>query len=170
MQDKCQCVVLQKSIFRKRKYMTDIKVFAVGMPVARHPPHRSQRAGLPHWAPALGHDAEALLRVRMRDANCWYPPAHVTLHALPGDGSLLAPSREASLPTPRDLLLKPLQRFDIERHAIIAIMAQQHRAQPSALHGDGLVPSPSQLDFDLGHFDTKPLRHGPPLHPELASS
>ena len=23
---------------------------AVGMPVARHPPHRSQRAGLPHWA------------------------------------------------------------------------------------------------------------------------
>ena len=106
----------------------------------------------------------------MIDADCWYPPAHVTLHALPGDGSLLAPSREASLPTPRDLLLKPLQRFDIERHAIIAIMAQQHRAQPRALHGDGLVPSPSQLDFDLGHFDTKSLRHSPPLHPELASS
>ena len=27
---------------------------AVGTPVARRPPHRSQRAGLPHWAPASG--------------------------------------------------------------------------------------------------------------------
>ena len=27
---------------------------AVGMPVARHPPHRSRRAGLPHRAPASG--------------------------------------------------------------------------------------------------------------------
>ncbi len=26
-------------------------IIAVGMPVARHPPHRSQRALLMHWAP-----------------------------------------------------------------------------------------------------------------------
>ena len=30
------------------------KIVAVGMPVARHPPHRSRRAGLPHRAPASG--------------------------------------------------------------------------------------------------------------------
>ena len=32
------------------------KIFsvAVGMPVSRHPPHRSRRAGLPHRAPASG--------------------------------------------------------------------------------------------------------------------
>jgi len=30
------------------------------MPVTRHPPHRSQRAELPHWAPALGINAQTL--------------------------------------------------------------------------------------------------------------
>ena len=30
------------------------RVVAVGTPVARSPPHRSQRAELPHWAPAAG--------------------------------------------------------------------------------------------------------------------
>ena len=30
---------------------------AVGIPVARYPPHRSVRAELPHTAPASGHDA-----------------------------------------------------------------------------------------------------------------
>jgi hypothetical protein len=29
---------------------------AVGMRVAPHPPHRSQRAELPHWAPTSGSD------------------------------------------------------------------------------------------------------------------
>jgi hypothetical protein len=33
---------------------------AVGMLVTKHPPHRSQRADFPHWAPASGNDAEAL--------------------------------------------------------------------------------------------------------------
>jgi len=31
--------------------------FAVGTPVSRRPPRRSQRAALPHWAPALGQRA-----------------------------------------------------------------------------------------------------------------
>jgi hypothetical protein len=33
---------------------------AVGTPVARRPPHRSQRALLTHWAPALGKNAKPL--------------------------------------------------------------------------------------------------------------
>ena len=33
---------------------------AVGMPVARHPPHRSVRAELPHTAPTLDDGADAL--------------------------------------------------------------------------------------------------------------
>src|SRR6056297_1775255 len=31
------------------------------MPVTRHPPHRSQHAELPHWAPASGNDAQTVL-------------------------------------------------------------------------------------------------------------
>ena len=34
--------------------------FAVGTPVTRRPPHRSQRAELPHWAPTSGNDAQTL--------------------------------------------------------------------------------------------------------------
>jgi hypothetical protein len=35
---------------------------AVGTVIAHRPPHRSQRAALPHWAPALGQDAEPHIR------------------------------------------------------------------------------------------------------------
>ena len=43
----------------KRQSMSLIP-FAVGTPVTRRPPHRSQRAGLPHWAPTSGCDAQTL--------------------------------------------------------------------------------------------------------------
>ena len=35
--------------------------FAVGTALTSRPPHRSQRAELPHWAPTSGDDAQALL-------------------------------------------------------------------------------------------------------------
>ena len=38
---------------------------AVGTPVARRPPRRSQRAELPHWAPTSGGDAQALFGIGM---------------------------------------------------------------------------------------------------------
>ena len=34
--------------------LNGIKSVAVGMPVTRHPPHRSQHALLMHWAPTSG--------------------------------------------------------------------------------------------------------------------
>ena len=40
---------------------------AVGTAVASRPPHRSQRAGLPHWAPALGAGGESLLGPGMQN-------------------------------------------------------------------------------------------------------
>ena len=40
---------------------------AVGTPVTRRPPHRSQRALLTHWAPASGPDVKALGRPGMLD-------------------------------------------------------------------------------------------------------
>ena len=43
-----------------RRRVDDIlkNMVAVGMPVTRHPPRRSQRALLTHWAPASGIDAQ----------------------------------------------------------------------------------------------------------------
>ena len=42
---------------------------AVGTALAGGPPHRSQRAGLPHWAPALGFGVKPHVRVRVHDAD-----------------------------------------------------------------------------------------------------
>jgi hypothetical protein len=66
-------------------------VFAVGTPVTRRPPHRSQRAALPHWAPALGPHAKTLVRIRMTDAGYREPCMHVAAHARPADVAFLTP-------------------------------------------------------------------------------
>ena len=47
---------------------------AVGTALAGGPPHRSQRAGLPHWAPASGSGSEAHGREGMPHAGWWEPP------------------------------------------------------------------------------------------------
>jgi|RhiMetdeSRZDD1v2_1073273.scaffolds.fasta_scaffold40701_3 hypothetical protein len=43
---------------------------AVGMPVTRHPPHRSRRAALPHRAPASSDDAQAQSTCRTQSCAC----------------------------------------------------------------------------------------------------
>jgi hypothetical protein len=52
------------SIFKKLIFV------AVGIPVARHPPHRSQRAAFPHWAPASGRNVQALLSTLLSIFGC----------------------------------------------------------------------------------------------------
>ena len=51
-------------------------LFAVGTPVARGPPHRSQRAELPHWAPTLG-------RRQTATNSCLTCPVQRTVRASP---------------------------------------------------------------------------------------
>jgi hypothetical protein len=46
---------------------------AVGTALEGGPPLRSQRAGLPHWAPASGSDGQALGRERVHHAGWWEP-------------------------------------------------------------------------------------------------
>ncbi len=74
------------------EYAIDGNVFAVGMPVARHPPHRSQRAALPHWAPASGHNAKSFVRIRMIDTGDRELFVHVAVHAVPLDVAFVAAS------------------------------------------------------------------------------
>ena len=138
--------------------------FAVGMPVAWHPPHRSQRAILSHWAPALSHHAKTLFWIRMIDTGDREPLVHVPLHTLPGDIAFVAPSRETTLPQPCNLLAESLQRLGIMRYAVVLIMAQYHRSEPSPLYRDGKVHSPPELTFHLSQLGAKALRDGAPFH------
>ena len=50
---------------------------AVGMPVTRHSPHRSQRALLTHWAPPSGTNVSAELRHKIRTHQA--PRGHILL-------------------------------------------------------------------------------------------
>jgi hypothetical protein len=49
------------------------KSIAVGTAIAGGPPHRSQRAELPHWAPPLGFGSgvESLFGIGVLDAGGW---------------------------------------------------------------------------------------------------
>jgi hypothetical protein len=67
---------------------------AVGTPVARCPPRRSQRAELPHWAPILDSGVKALFGPRMQDLTRRKPPPDVALHASPGRPVTLTASPE----------------------------------------------------------------------------
>ena len=55
---------------RRRGIPTERRV-AVGTALTGGPPHRSQRAELPHWAPASGSGSEAHFREGMLHAGGW---------------------------------------------------------------------------------------------------
>src|SRR5437667_7451778 len=69
----------------------DLQLVAVGTAIARRPPHRSQRAELPHWAPTLGHDAEPHVGEWMPHACGWQPIVDQSFHSLPCQPADLAP-------------------------------------------------------------------------------
>ena len=93
----------------------------VGIPVARDPLHRSQRAELPHWAPASGRDEPQPLRrsvrpnaatSRIRSSACRRPnPAQCPEPGLPARIALglgpFPPSTPQVLPALRELLCSP---------------------------------------------------------------
>ena len=56
---------------------------AVGTPIARRPPRRSQRAALLHWAPALGRRAEAMGPIRMHVLRYLPYASPPTVHTFP---------------------------------------------------------------------------------------
>ena len=94
------CDLLRISLKRETcDIMPFLTIIPVGTPVTRRPPDRSQRAGLPHWAPALGKDAQALFRIRM---------LLIPLRCLPYPSQLLLQVFPALCPVPGLLVRIPL--------------------------------------------------------------
>ncbi len=63
---------ISDTIFRRREVTT----VALGTLVTQRPPHRSERAALPHSALASGDDAKAYQRIRMTNTGRRKPPVH----------------------------------------------------------------------------------------------
>ena len=56
---------------------------AVGTQVTLRPPHRSQRALLTHWAPALGINVQTQVGIGMTDSWRRYPAHYKSVHSVP---------------------------------------------------------------------------------------
>ena len=68
------------------------------------PPHRSQRAGLPHWAPRAGTNSKPLAWPGMHDAGGRQPAGLEAPHTLPRQATALASAPERVIPVPCHLL------------------------------------------------------------------
>ena len=80
------------------------EVIAVGTALAGGPPHRSQRAELPHWAPASGPGGECGTRVGAHDAGRRQPCRSDPVVPVPSHSVTLAATPKRLEPVPPDLV------------------------------------------------------------------
>ena len=139
---------------------------AVGTALTGGPPHRSQRAGLPHWAPTSGVGVEAHAGPGMRDPDTGQPPKNETVHPRPGQAGALAATPKRPTPVPDHLIPKRFRRRAIAGHGIVGEVPPHHACQPSALRGDGQVPACHQLRLYRSELRPQPLRDRETPQPE----
>jgi len=129
----------------KMLYVYNRKRVAVGMPVTRHPPHRSQHALLTHWAPALGYDAKAC---------CLAYPSERALHTNPA----LCPERVLLrlIPLGQPPFLRRLRHFQrsfvrrlLRYYAVVRLPMSVHHCITS-LDFSMRPPATLQLKVSMG--------------------
>src|SRR5215472_8644201 len=143
---------------------------AVGTALAGGPPHRSQRAALPHWAPASGGGVEARFGIGVQDAGGREPPLRKAVHALPGQAVTLAASPERLAPVSDHLVPEGLDRPGVAWNGVEGEVSPHHTGQPGALLRDGSVPTCLELVFDLLKLGPHPLGDRDSPKPESAAS
>ena len=103
---------------------------AVGMPVTRHPPHRSVRAGLPHTAPALSNSESYLREImacsEVREISIYDGPKSLPVHGC----SFLTSSSQAPVPRFRHKASETSQSLDVSRYSIVLPVALHDTFQP----------------------------------------
>src|SRR5215207_4200305 len=141
-------------------------VIAVGTALAGGPPHRSQRALLTHWAPALGTNAKTHVGEGMRHAGGRQPSSREAVHALPTDPRALAAALKRLMPVPGHLGTKGSDRRPVAGHGVVGAVSPHHACQPPSLLGDGLIPASLELVLDLSQLVPHPPGDRDPPHPE----
>ena len=134
--------------------------------IAHNPLHRSQRAGLPHWALASGDDAKSPQGIGMSNARRGQPAPDEPPHPLPGDTGCLAPPPQRAVPKSPHLETERVQRRAVHRHPVVPQMPLHDRAQPPAHLRDGSVQTSLQLGFHRAELCLQPLPDRLPHHRE----
>ena len=116
-------------------------VVAVGMPVSRHPPHRSQRAELPHWAPTSGCDVKPLVWIWVYGFVGGYPRLDQSLEPFPRQFTgFMATAPQGTKPSPNNLSSKRIRTASVSGHPKVVEMSLYHRPYPFPLFRDWVVP------------------------------
>ena len=103
---------------------------AVGMPVTRHPPHRSVRALLTDTALIGIFGVEPVQRMRMYDSWFGQIPSHQSLEALPRPSVALTAPPQRKQPVPRRFPPEPAEPPQIPRYRVIVEISSHHLIQP----------------------------------------
>src|SRR3989440_5845630 len=82
----------------------------VGIMITHNPLHGSGRADFPHPALALGDNAHAAQGIGMADGRQRQPASDEAPHTVPEDASVLATSRQRTMPEPSHLEAEKSQR------------------------------------------------------------
>ena len=115
---------------------------AVGMPVTRHPPHRSVRAQLRHTAPTLSSDGEPVFRPRMLHVWGWEPFGGEPFHFRPRDAGLLTATFQRATPEQEDTQVRRLCAPNSAGSGVVA----QRIADPVQLRLALLLRGQADLD------------------------
>ncbi len=107
---------------------------AVGTALTGGPPRRSQRAELPHWAPALGIWRRSAPQGRGASRGRAQPSRGEWVHPVPGEAGSLAATPQRPIPAPGHLKAKRRHRFDVAGHGVVGGVASHHAGQPCSLH------------------------------------
>src|ERR1022692_1222985 len=102
----------------------------------------------------------------MRDADAGNPPAHQSVHALPGDTATLAPAAQHLPPVPDSRIAERLKPFPVAGNRVIVEAALPDRPQPLPRLRNRIVHALPQLLPDFLQFRAHPLAYRLPLHGE----
>ena len=107
---------------------------AVGISVARYPPHRSPRAALPHEALILDEWRQSELGVRMQDARNWDPPFLQSTHSRPVQIAPLAATNQNLPPKPGHPIAEYAKDIGVTWYRVIVEVALHDRFEASPAH------------------------------------
>jgi hypothetical protein len=131
------------------------------------PPRRSERAVLPHSAPASGLGVEALFGPWVQDLRGRYPAVRQPLHALPGESTALTASPKSNQPSSFGFLLEHREAPAVGWHGVIREVSAHDRTKPPSLLGDAQMSPTHQLVSDASKRCVHPFSHGPPHEEKL---
>ena len=142
---------------------------AVGTALTGGPPRRSVRAELPHTAPALGPDVQALGRIGMQDPGWGKPGVGIRCHPGPGPSasSHVATTSKSAVPHAYQFAAEPADLFGCPWNGVVVRPPAKDRREPRPLRRARQVHALAKARGNCLERPPDAFRHRTPLNDEL---